>query len=65
MRVDTPTEMFDLARVLVDQPVPAGRRVAIVSNSRGSSNLALDACYGAGLAPADAGADTRARLPPS
>jgi acyl-CoA synthetase (NDP forming)/RimJ/RimL family protein N-acetyltransferase len=62
MRVDTPTELFDLARVLVDQPVPAGRRVAIVSNSRGSSNLALDACYGAGLVPAQLGAVTRGRL---
>ncbi len=61
-RVDTPTELFDLARVLVDQPVPAGRRVAIVSNSRGSSNLALDACFGAGLIPAVLSPDTRARL---
>ena len=62
MRVDTPTEMFDLARVMVDQPVPAGRRVAIVSNSRGSSNLALDACFGAGLSSATLAPTTRARL---
>ncbi|MGZ4726242.1 MAG: bifunctional acetate--CoA ligase family protein/GNAT family N-acetyltransferase [Acidimicrobiales bacterium] len=53
IRVDTPTELFDVARVIVDQPVPAGRRIAIISNSRGSSNLTLDACYGAGLDPAD------------
>ena len=52
IRVDTPTELFDVARVIVDQPVPAGRRVAIISNSRGSSTLTLDACYGAGLDPA-------------
>ena len=62
LRVDTPTELFDVARTLVDQPVPLGRRVAIVSNSRGSSNLALDACYGAGLSPAVLSPDTRARL---
>ncbi len=51
IRVDTPTELFDVARVIVDQPVPAGRRIAVISNSRGSSNLTLDACYGAGLDP--------------
>ena len=62
IRVDTPTELFDVARVIVDQPVPAGRRIAIISNSRGSSNLTLDACYGAGLEPATIGADTRGRL---
>ncbi len=62
LRVDTPTELFDLARVLVDQPVPAGRRVAVVSNSRGSSHLAVDACLGAGLVPAELGPDTRAEL---
>ncbi len=62
MRVDTPTELFDLARVVVDQPIPSGRHVAIVSNSRGSSNLTLDACYGAGLAPAVLTDATRGRL---
>jgi len=51
IRVDTPTELFDVARVIVDQPVPAGRRIAVISNSRGSSTLTLDACYGAGLDP--------------
>ena len=62
IRVDTPTELFDVARVLVHQPVPTGRRVALVSNSHGSTNLALDACWGAGLVPADLGAGTRGRL---
>jgi acyl-CoA synthetase (NDP forming)/RimJ/RimL family protein N-acetyltransferase len=52
IRVDTPRDLFDVGRVIVDQPIPAGRRVAIVSNSRGSSTLTLDACYGAGLQPA-------------
>jgi len=62
IRVDTPTELFDVARVLVHQPTPTGRRVALVSNSHGSSNLALDACWGAGLVPAELGAGTRGRL---
>ncbi len=49
IRVDTPTQLFDVARVLSTQPVPAGRRVAVVSNARGASVLAVDACIGAGL----------------
>ena len=49
IRVETPTQLFDAARVLSTQPVPAGRRVAIVSNARGASVLAVDACIGAGL----------------
>jgi acyl-CoA synthetase (NDP forming)/GNAT superfamily N-acetyltransferase len=49
IRVDTPAELFDMARVLVHQPVPRGRRVAIVSNARGASILAADACLAAGL----------------
>jgi acyl-CoA synthetase (NDP forming) len=49
VRVDSPTELFDAARVLASQPVPAGRRVAVVSNARGASTLAVDACIGAGL----------------
>jgi len=49
IRVDTPTQLFDVARVLASQPVPAGRRVAVVSNARGASVLAVDACVGAGL----------------
>ena len=49
IRVDSPTELFDVARVLASQPVPAGRRVAVVSNARGASVLAVDACIAAGL----------------
>lgn len=49
VRVDTLRELFDTGRVLVHQPVPRGRRVAVVSNSRGATALALDACDAAGL----------------
>ncbi len=62
LRVDTPIDLFDVGRVVVDQPMPAGRRVAIISNSRGSSNLTLDACYAVGLEPATFSDATRARL---
>jgi acyl-CoA synthetase (NDP forming)/RimJ/RimL family protein N-acetyltransferase len=49
IRVDTPPELFDVARVLVDQPVPAGRRVQIISNARGATLLSVDACLRSGL----------------
>jgi len=49
IRVGTATELFDVARVLEVQPVPTGRRVAIVSNAHGASVLVADACLDAGL----------------
>jgi acyl-CoA synthetase (NDP forming)/RimJ/RimL family protein N-acetyltransferase len=62
IRVDTLSELFDVAQVLADQPLPAGDRVAVVSNARGPALLAADAVVGAGLQLAELGADTRARL---
>jgi acyl-CoA synthetase (NDP forming)/GNAT superfamily N-acetyltransferase len=62
IRVETPTQLFDAARVLSSQPVPAGRRVAIVSNARGASVLAVDACIGAGLETPEPSAATVAAL---
>ena len=49
IRVDTLEEMFDVAEVLACQPVPGGRRVAIVGNAGGPGILAADACEAAGL----------------
>ena len=49
IRVDTIAELFDTARLLVAQPLPPGRRVAIISNGGGPGILASDACEGAGL----------------
>ena len=49
IRVDTLEELFDAAQVLAHQPLPTGRRVAIVSNGGGPGILAADACAGAGL----------------
>ncbi len=49
VRVDTLQEMFDAAAVMAHQPVPAGRRVAVMSNGGGPGILAADACIGAGL----------------
>ena len=49
LRVRTVTEMFDLARAFATQPLPAGKRVAIVTNAGGPGILATDACIGVGL----------------
>ena len=49
IRVDTLEELFDVAQVLAHQPLPPGRRVAIVGNSGGPGILAADACEAAGL----------------
>ena len=49
IRVDTLAEMFDVAQVLALQPLPAGRRVAVVGNSDSLGLLAADAATSAGL----------------
>ncbi len=43
-------ELLDTTAMLAHQPLPAGPRVAIVSNAGGAGVLAADACAGAGLA---------------
>ncbi|MFN7916415.1 MAG: GNAT family N-acetyltransferase [Vicinamibacterales bacterium] len=62
IRADTIDEMFDVATCLEAQPLPAGGRVAIVTNAGGPGILAVDACVAAGLQVVEFGADTRARL---
>jgi acyl-CoA synthetase (NDP forming)/GNAT superfamily N-acetyltransferase len=42
-------ELLDTTALLATQPVPAGARVAVVSNTRGGGILAADACADAGL----------------
>lgn len=49
VRVTTLAELFDAAQVLALQPLPAGRRVAVVGNSAALGVLAADACPAAGL----------------
>jgi len=62
IRVDTLAQMFDVTRVLVHQPLPAGRRVAIVGNSGGPGILAADACSSAGLTVLELSQPTRTAL---
>ncbi len=49
IRAETIDEMFDIGSCLVAQPLPKGRRVAIVTNAGGPGILAADACTAAGL----------------
>ena len=49
IRTDTIEELFDTAMLLESQPVPAGRRVAILTNAGGPGIMAADACESAGL----------------
>jgi acetyl coenzyme A synthetase (ADP forming)-like protein len=62
IRADTIDEMFDIAACLDAQPLPAGRRVAIVTNAGGPGILAVDACESSGLTVAPFSAETRAQL---
>jgi len=49
IRTDTLNELFDVARVLANQPTPRGGRVAIVTNAGGPGILAADTCESRGL----------------
>ncbi len=49
IRVDTLEELFDAALLLAHQPLPSGRRVAIIGNSGGVVTITADACDSYGL----------------
>lgn len=49
IQVDTLEEMFDVAQLLAHQPLPRGRRVAIIGNSDALGLLAADAAASVGL----------------
>src|SRR5262245_6966272 len=62
IRADTIDEVFDIAACLDSQPLPAGRRVAIVTNAGGPGILGVDACEAAGLRVSPISTATRERL---
>jgi len=62
LRMDTMRDMLDAARVLTDQPLPAGPRVAIIGNSGGPGIMAADAAAAAGLTVVDLDARTQRQL---
>jgi acyl-CoA synthetase (NDP forming)/GNAT superfamily N-acetyltransferase len=49
VRVESPPDLFAVARALLHQPVPSGRRVGVVCNSNGAAMLTVDACARAEL----------------
>ncbi len=49
IQTDTLNELFDVASVLSAQPLPMGRRVAVIGNSDALAVLAVDACATWGL----------------
>lgn len=49
IRTDTLDEMLDVAELLVHQPLPAGPRVAILTNVGGPAVMCADACEAHGL----------------
>jgi acetate---CoA ligase (ADP-forming) len=62
IRTDTLAELFDVATLLANQPLPAGRRVAIVTNAGGPGILCADACEAGGLAVPPLSEGLRQRL---
>jgi acetate---CoA ligase (ADP-forming) len=62
IRARTLDELIDVASLLSAQPVPRGRRVAVVTNAGGLGILAADACEAIGLELPAPGEETRAAL---
>jgi acetyl coenzyme A synthetase (ADP forming)-like protein len=58
IRANTLEEFFDVATLLAHQPLPAGRRVAIVTNAGGPGILAADTAEAAGIELATLSDDT-------
>ena len=66
-QAETMEEMFDWARALAWQPLPKGKRVAVLTNAGGPAILAVDALEKAGLEMAELTTETKnylkSRLP--
>ena len=62
IRADTLSGLLDVAALLSCQPVPRGRRVAVLTNAGGLGILCADACEAAGLELPALTEETRAAL---
>jgi acetyl coenzyme A synthetase (ADP forming)-like protein len=62
IRASTLEELFDVAMVLANQPLPGGRRVGVVTNAGGPGILAADALEAAGLEMPSLSKETEVRL---
>ncbi|MCX7624421.1 MAG: acetate--CoA ligase family protein, partial [Thermomicrobium sp.] len=54
--------LFDVATLLANQPLPKGRRVAVVTNAGGPGILAVDSCVAHGLEVPELRAEIREQL---
>jgi acetyl coenzyme A synthetase (ADP forming)-like protein len=62
VRVDTLEQMFDTASLLANQPLPDGRRVAVLTNAGGPGILCVDALESLGLEVPEFSVDLQERL---
>ena len=62
IRANTVHELFTLAQGFASQPLPSGRRLAVLTNAGGPGILATDAAVHVGLELAELTAETRAAL---
>jgi acetyl coenzyme A synthetase (ADP forming)-like protein len=62
IRAETLDEMFDIAAALDNQPLPKGRRIAIVTNAGGPGILCTDACEAGGLSVPELSEETKSAL---
>jgi acetyl coenzyme A synthetase (ADP forming)-like protein len=62
IRVNTLEELLDVTGLLAAQPLPRGRRVAVLTNAGGLGILCADACDAAGLSLAPLAEETIAAL---
>jgi acetyl coenzyme A synthetase (ADP forming)-like protein len=62
IRAHSVNHLFDLAMAFANQPLPAGNRVAIVTNAGGPGIIAADACEAAGLNVIPLGPATEEKL---
>jgi acetyl coenzyme A synthetase (ADP forming)-like protein len=49
LRVDTLEDLFNTGSLLANQPLPAGNRVAVISNAGGPAMLTAEACKARGM----------------
>jgi acetyl coenzyme A synthetase (ADP forming)-like protein len=62
IRTETLSELLDVSSLLSSQPLPAGRRVGILTNAGGPGIMCADACEAAGLDVPELPADIRDAL---
>ena len=62
IRVNTMEELFDIATLLSNQPLPVGRRLAIITNGGGPGIIAADASSRSGLVLPQFSPETESKL---